>query len=580
MFCRCGVLIQNKSKHAFFVSFSNQDRFCYTKINFESRKPGYWENSENIIQFLKQVQEKLNLKTIEQWNTITSNQIKSLGGGTLLNKHSIFELKCMAYPEGQSFYTVKQKPSGYWQNKENVIKFLSILKEKNKLETAEDWNLITYNQFRLLGGSTLLNIYSIFELKCLGYPDGKLYFQSSRKSSGYWENKLNILQFLHEIKEKYSFNSPEDWNLLTRKHIELNGGGTLLNKYSLFELKCFACPEGKLIFNPSPKPSGYWDNKENVIHFLHEIKVKYNLNSPKDWNSITFHHIQSNGGRFLFQKYSLFELKCLACPEGKFIFDPSPKPSGYWDNIDNIFQFLNELKIKYNLQTIKDWNELTSDDIQSNGGSFLLQKYSMFDLKCLGCPEGKFIFDKPISYKPSGFWDNEDNIRQFISQLKEKYNLTTSKDWSRLSKLQIRSNGGEGLLHKYSLTEIIKLYNPNVNIEELKDKRASQRWLFLQIQKLFPHEEIVEDYFHTEISRKSGFAVQFDIFLTNKKIAIEYHGAHHYKDIPTGFGPIEMFKNRDKEKQKLCKEHGIQLIIIPYWWDNDLQSLKVTLEKK
>ena len=104
--------------------------------------------------------------------------------------------------------------------------------------------------------------------------------------------------------------------------------------------------------------------------------------------------------------------------------------------------------------------------------------------------------------------------------------------------------------------------------------KRSQRWLFLQIQKLFPGEEIVEDYFH------SGYSVQFDIFLVDKKIAFGYHGQQHYQDLPQIFGIIEMFTSRDIEKQKLCTVFGIKLIIIPHWWDKTLNTLKETIDSE
>ena len=57
-----------------------------------------------------------------------------------------------------------------------------------------------------------------------------------------------------------------------------------------------ACPEGKFIFN---NPTGYWEKQENIGNFLSLIKEKYNLNTPRDWNSITQKHIKVNGGRVL-----------------------------------------------------------------------------------------------------------------------------------------------------------------------------------------------------------------------------------------------------------------------------------------
>ncbi len=34
---------------------------------------------------------------------------------------------------------------------------------------------------------------------------------------------------------------------------------------------------------------------------------------------------------------------------------------------------------------------------------------------------------------------------------------------------------------------------------------------------------------------------------------------------------------RDKEKEQACKNVGITLVHIPYWWDGKLESLKATI---
>ena len=549
------------------------------KSSFENPKQpsGYWDNQENILHFLSKIKEKYNLQIPEDWNSITKKHIKSNGGSRLLVKYSIFELKCMACPEGKSIFKNPKQPTGYWDNQENIDKFLSEIKEKYNLKTPEDWNSITVKHITSNGGSRLLSKYSMFELKCMACPEGKSSFNNSPQVPGYWENQKNIDNFLSKIKEKYNLQTPEDWNSITKKHIQSNRGGPLLSKYSIFEIKCMACPEGKSTFN---KPSAYWKNQENIDNFLSEIKEKYNLQTPEDWNSITWKQIQSNGGGSFLQKYSMFEIKCMACPEGKSSFN---NPPGYWDNQENIDNFLSKIKEKYNLKTPEDWNSITWKQIHSNGGS-LLSKYSIFEIKCMACPEGKSSFNNP--YQSSGYWDNQENILNFLSEIKEKYNLNTPEDWKRVSKTQIIQEGGSGLLtNKIYSTIKIKFENEEeISISKLLagsvDKRSSQRWLFLQIKKLYPHEEIIEDYFHSDISRQSGFTVQFDIFMIERNIAIEYHGQQHYEDIPSGFSSVETYKYRDLEKEKLCSEHGIQLIVIPYWWDNKIESLRETLFSK
>ena len=539
----------------------------------------YWENKENILHFLSEIKEKYNLNTPEDWNSITQKHIQSHGGWQLLSKYSMFEIKCMACPEGKSTFNNPKQTLGYWENQENILHFLSKLKEKYNLNTPEDWNSIKAKHIQANGGSTLLLKHSMYEIKCMGCPEGKSSFNNPPQPSGYWGNQENIDKFLSKIKEKYNLNTPDDWNSITPRQIQSHGGWQLLSKYSMFEIKCMGCPEGKSTFNNPPLAPGYWENQENIVKFLSKIKEKYNLNTPEDWNSITINHIRSTGGSSLLKKYSLFEIKCMACPEGKSIFNI---PSGYWENQENIDKFLSKIKEKYNLNSPEDWNSITTNHIKSNGGRQLLSKYSIFEIKCMACPEGKSTFNNP-----SGYWDNQENIDNFLSKIKEKYNLNTPEDWKRFSKYQITQEGGNGLLtnKNYSTIKIKFEKEEFIPLSTLLSdgpvqKRSSQRWLFLQVQKLFPGEEIIEDYFHSAISRVSGFNVQFDIFMIERNIAIEYHGKQHYEDIPSAFSSSETYKYRDLEKQKLCSEYGIQLIVIPYWWDNNIESLKETLFSK
>ena len=579
-----------------FSSFSTS-HVILPKRN-QSKPPGYWINKQNILNFLEEIKQIHKLNTPEDWNSISQKQIQLYGGSRLLAKYSMYELKCMACPEGESIFNKPKqpKPSGYWENQQNILNFLQDLKKKYNLQTPEDWNLISHKEIKLNGGRTLLVKYSMYALKCIICPEGKSLFT---KPLGYWDKEQNILNFLQDLKQKYNLQTPDDWNSLSQNQIKSNGGSSLLIKYSMYDLKCMACPDGKSLFdNSNPyKPFGYWDDRQNILHFLDKIKQKYNLKTPDNWNSISHNQIKSNGGSSLLIKYSMYDLKCMACPDGKLMFNKpnQPKPSGYWENQQNILNFLQDLKQKYNLQTIDDWNLLSQNQIKLNGGSSLLIKYSMYDLKCMACPDGKLIFKGTNQPKPSEYWSEEKNRDIFFDTLKIKFNLKTPKDWKRLSINQINSQGGNWLFypnnhHYLEKTQIAfeikdknnKLKPVTYNLKQLilnqSNKRSSQRWLFLQIQKLFPGEEIVEDYFHSEISRESGFSVQFDIFLIKRKIAIEYHGLQHYEDIPSGFSPLELNKCRDAEKQTLCHKYGIQLIIIPYWWDNQLNSLKETLD--
>lgn len=61
--------------------------------------------------------------------------------------------------------------------------------------------------------------------------------------------------------------------------------------------------------------------------------------------------------------------------------------------------------------------------------------------------------------------------------------------------------------------------------------------------------------------------LELDCFNAELKLAVEYNGEQHYKYIPHFHATKEHFYNlkyRDELKKKLCQEHGVKLIIVPY----------------
>ena len=583
-----------------------------TQSRKKSNPRGYWQNDENVHKFLNDLKTKLQLNTPNDWDSIKKNQIISLGGRSLLNTYSLSEIKTLGCPEGNSYFKKTKKPSGFWDNQENIQNFIEYIRKKLNLKTPKDWNSLTINKIHSIGGTGVLKKYSINDIKVLGCPEGKSIYvkqiakkipkqketlpatkKIEKKPPGYWRNNDNIQNYLIELSEKLNLKTFEDWNLINSKDIEACGGGTLLKLYSLYDIKCFGFPQGKENFKKPKmkqqypmKPFGFWDNKDNIQEFLNELKLKFNLQSAEDWNKITKKQIENCSGPGLFKSYSLVDIKCMGCNDFH-LYKPIQKNLGYWNNIDNVHSFIDDLKSKLNLKSPEDWNLITKKQIHFHGGNNLFKLFSLLEFKCIACPEGIGYFlqtnKTKQSAKPQGYWQKQENIDEFVKYLSEKLSLKSEEDWNRVSKVQIESFGGRGFFPIKN--------NLDPNIPQTKNKelvqnnlamsgRSSQRWLFLQIQKIFPHEEIVEDYFHSEISRKSGSKVQFDIFLIERKIAFEYHGKHHYEDIPSGFAPVEMYKTRDEEKIRLCKQFGITLIIIPYWWDNQIESLQKTIEEK
>jgi hypothetical protein len=66
--------------------------------------------------------------------------------------------------------------------------------------------------------------------------------------------------------------------------------------------------------------------------------------------------------------------------------------------------------------------------------------------------------------------------------------------------------------------------------------------------------------------------MQLDVYVPFYGVAFEYQGEYHYH---THFktGNNVRVKTRDLEKDRACKDYGITLIHIPYWWKKDRESL-------
>jgi len=110
-----------------------------------------------------------------------------------------------------------------------------------------------------------------------------------------------------------------------------------------------------------------------------------------------------------------------------------------------------------------------------------------------------------------------------------------------------------------------------------KPTKSSQRMFALTVQEIFPESEVHEDYIHQHLYFKSGQNIQFDVFLEQEKLAFEYQGEQHFRDIYALGSPQWKYVERDEEKRVECKAHGITLIEIPYWWDFEKESLLATI---
>lgn len=79
--------------------------------------------------------------------------------------------------------------------------------------------------------------------------------------------------------------------------------------------------------------------------------------------------------------------------------------------------------------------------------------------------------------------------------------------------------------------------------------------LFKELTKQFPSLKIIKN------DRSCLNGLELDIYIPYLKIAIEWNGIFHYKDVHKN-GSLEKIQKKDILKEKMCKNMGIDLIII------------------
>ena len=87
------------------------------------------------------------------------------------------------------------------------------------------------------------------------------------------------------------------------------------------------------------------------------------------------------------------------------------------------------------------------------------------------------------------------------------------------------------------------------------------------LEKYYGVSNVVTGFHPLWAISKKGALLEYDIYITNKNILIEYNGRQHYKFTKIFHKTLKKFreqKKRDKHKVALAKAHGYKFTVIKY----------------
>ncbi len=86
-----------------------------------------------------------------------------------------------------------------------------------------------------------------------------------------------------------------------------------------------------------------------------------------------------------------------------------------------------------------------------------------------------------------------------------------------------------------------------------------------------------------DVSIHSNVGVTGQIFIPSLSLALEYNGKQHYVPflmysthsslLLCRHHNVETVQQRDMYKRSVCSSHGITLIVVPFWWDEKVDSV-------
>lgn len=436
--------------------------------------------------------------------------------------------------------------------------------------------------------------------------------ERKRRPKGYWGERENRRAFLEEAAAALGVEKREDWVDVRVKDLARLGGGGLLATFNnslqaaLEELygeeeatdnvhtqrDGRGAPNGRPAMRPRVR-SRHWESPAVQRTFMDNLAAAHGVERPEDWKRITYQDVVAAGGSTLLGRYTGSVLAILEAvyPEREWcpVRHRPNVPKGYWNSKEKQRKFLDDVAEELGIKRPSDWSKVRNCDIEQRGGRTLLKihNWSLFNALRSVYGEGsssnaedEWSVAVCRGTVPSSFWQEEQNVKDFMHSLGSELGIREQEDWYRVSQKQIRDLNGGGLLARMRFVDALRIAFPDERWDEVlcarTTKKSSQRSLLLAMEALFPHVEWKEDHLHPKL--QGSARLELDVYTPDLELACEYQGAHHYHELPF-FGALEVFQARDREKKRMCEEAGIRLLHVPYWWDGTHESLAASLNE-
>eukprot|EP01114_Cavostelium_apophysatum_P004727 TRINITY_DN1506_c0_g3_i1.p1 TRINITY_DN1506_c0_g3~~TRINITY_DN1506_c0_g3_i1.p1 ORF type:complete len:599 (-),score=143.45 TRINITY_DN1506_c0_g3_i1:226-2022(-) len=557
-----------------------------------------WKDPSFQKQFLEDIgRNKLRVQKLDDWYSVTADDIKRYGGKGLLKEHghSVRTVITSAIPRGDEPWDLDRfhdMPRGHWLNVANQVAFLQKFAKKFNIAGVEDWYQVRAADLARYGGASLLHRYKnslSLALRSI-FPDlpWKIW-KFDHVPEAFWQSKQNRREFLESLASELGYNNWEDWYGVEAKDIHAAGGSGLLRQYnnSVNKIIMENFPEHQwLRWKFNRVESGFWFDKNNQLEFVEHLGRELNIKSKEDWYFVTNEDVFEHGGAGILNHFNNSRVSMLTTliPNHEWDLDRfNKKEDGLWK--DKTFQamIVDRIRKRLKINAPNDWHDITAKEFSKAGGAALLQLYnqSLYEVLKEIYPSATWDRERFEKKKEGGYWKDPQNAREFLERVAKNLGVKTMEDWYGVKAADIARFGGGTLVqyHRNSMLKLLQAVYPEYPWKNNAENKwgsvssKSQQQLFRRLAGIFPGEDLFLNYvIEPTPANRLTQKIEVDVAIPALLLAFEYHGKQHYVDIPI-YTELQQRRTMDSMKRKACAQAGFSLVEIPFWWDGAARSL-------
>mmetsp|Transcript_8593 Transcript_8593/g.9577 ORF Transcript_8593/g.9577 Transcript_8593/m.9577 type:complete len:691 (-) Transcript_8593:18-2090(-) len=560
-------------------------KHTWASWRFKSVPSAYWSDESNRRHLVSAIGEKIGVKCLEDWYAKRSGQFYENGGRTLLSQHhgSISALLSTTYPEFEwENWRFINMPLKFWDNKENQMQKIQSVASTLNIKTLDGWYKVeSSNLARIAEG--LMQKYGKSISKMLQSLFPNYYWEAwkfMRPPNYYWSSVHNQSKLMQSLAEKLNVKILDDWYSVMSRDALNEGGNIILSMYDNAISNAV-----QAIF-----PNHRWNiskfDDEMLSGNIHDLTYQrvtmeriaelLNIKNMDSWYNVTSHDIINTGERAIMRKYKNSVSFAMQCIYSHYAWIPGFFKNAHW--AENERNRLNDIGQRLGVKVLNDWYRFDANDVIHRGGGDMIKKYGSLK-RLLSVTYHTYGWQhKLIPMQPTNRWANTVHQAKFLQTVAASLKITEPSAWYNVSKHQIRTLGGYGILKYYP--QALSMLDSEFAWDWTKfhmNQKSNQRYLSRCIQGILPQFSVLEEHC-IGLRASTGAPIIVDIFIPKLDIVVEYQGEQHYKDniFPEGLSTSSR-DALDTEKLAICREIGVTVVPIPYWWGDNIDAVIATI---